>query len=575
MQSEAFTLSNAEAGTSAIHSFQEQLAQVRATFLSIQDALEDAQNDPLSLRLHMSSFFSALDSLENHQQRLGEALMQALLNGESAAVAAACLAWDDDDASVHLHADAFSENASIKTSNGNGSIARAQIPPSRLNREANKDDASSRFVTVRADERPQRASSECVLSKIAKPPKISKPIAEIVPPAKAPPVDLSKTDMSKLLANGRGFDDQLHANHRIRTEDCARVMQLIADAGTPPNAFSQLSQAQSLMGSLKKLIEHNHLELYASLPNEWHHAITDYITAYARHMQDGVCGPFRDALAFEKDFETIFRTLTSFSKDTEPGFIYGLKKHSTPNDGNDWYESLHNRRQTLEHLAEEAAVPVIQEASEEELRRSAITDVLRRMHEQGNQNEPANSNAFAELLREAIAWNIDPQHPRLLSAAKDHLELLESQEEFKPIARALQAEAREEAQALADDESTESEKQFTDQWPFKNRTRGKRVAIIGGNRRSDAEEKIRATFGFEEVVWISADPGKHQRQRKFDARLKNGSYDFVIAIQNLVGHAWTDLIFNHSPKNTIPVLSSGYGVQAIGRAIARYADWED
>src|SRR5699024_3333109 len=128
MRSEASTLSNAEVDTSAIHIFREQLAQVRATFLSIQDALDEAQSSPLALRLHMSSFFSALDSLENHQQRLGEALMQALLSGESAAVAGACLAWDDDDASVHVQSEHFQGSDARHRTPTNGAMSATHRP---------------------------------------------------------------------------------------------------------------------------------------------------------------------------------------------------------------------------------------------------------------------------------------------------------------------------------------------------------------------------------------------------------------------------------------------------------------
>src|SRR5690625_6072948 len=80
-----------------------------------------------------------------------------------------------------------------------------------------------------------------------------------------------------------------------------RAMELVRDASTPPETFLRLKQADAFMGSLKKLIEDKNLAFYAELPNAWHHAMTDYITAYARHLQDAVCGQFSDTCAFESE----------------------------------------------------------------------------------------------------------------------------------------------------------------------------------------------------------------------------------------------------------------------------------
>lgn len=561
MHSQASSLSAPEDDSSAA-AFERLLAQINEHLQSVQNALNSAQQNPLELRDHLPTVHSALEQLEYYQQQLGEALISALMHGQNEEVAQACAEWTPDSYVTSTH------NAYDK-STASPVYLKAEYPTST------PAGRGAKFVTIQADEEPPRKRRACVLSRIAKPPKEFTPVAQIVPPPKAPPVDLSTVDTSTLFVNGRGFDEQGQRRHRIRLDQCERVHQLVRDAGTPPVHFLQLDQAHSFMGALKKLIDAKYLDMYAELPPAWHHAVTDYITAYARHMQDAVCGQFSDTLAFEGEFETIFRTLTNFSKITEPGFIYGLKKNSEPNDGNTWHESLLSRKARLQHLADEV---LTDEEPDEDAsdQKSAITDVLRRMHElveNRSDNGTTHEEKILELAREALEHHIDPQHPRLLSALQPYRTEVDAQPDLKPIAKALKAEAKERALEQLNDDANDAEFQST--WPYRAHTEGKKLAIIGGNRRRDAEQNIREAFGFEDVHWISTSSGKHARQRKFESRFKHGSYDFVVAIQNLVGHAWTDMIFNQRPQNTVAALTSGYGVQAIARALVRYSDWEE
>lgn len=544
---------------SAAAAFEYLLSQMHTHLDAVQHALSDAHSDPLSAYQHLPDLTQALKELERHQQQLGETLMRALLQGQQHEIAHTCANWSG--------AVQSSDNTSAKVAGldeENDPSVHPEDSPGR----------TPKFVTVQATATPAPARSECVLSKIAKPPKTFVPVAQIVPPPKAPPADLSVLDTSALFANGRGFQDSAQQRHTISEAQRRRAMELVRDASTPPETFLRLKQADAFMGSLKKLIEDKNLAFYAELPNAWHHAMTDYITAYARHLQDAVCGQFSDTCAFESEFEAIFRTLTSFSKNTEPGFIYGLKKNSSPNDGDNWHASLQSRKRTLQKLADET----LTEASEdnvEDQRRSAITDVLRRMHEaveNQTHNGSTHQEIILELTREALSYRINPQHPRLLSALQNYFDIIDEHPDLKTIARALRDDAKEREIAASKDQSIDDE--FRASWPYKERTQGKKLALIGGNRRKDAEQNIRDAFGFEDVLWISTDAGKHARQRKFEARFKNGTYDFVVAIQNLVGHAWTELIFNQTPPNTVAALTSGYGVQAIGRALARYSGWE-
>lgn len=550
MRSAASTMFSTQEDEPPVETFEHALHRTLEHVAAVRRAVSDANDAPLALREHMPHLFHALEELETHEQQLGAALIRALMDGKSQELAELIEGWT---------------HAEVQGSNGSAAATM----------RAEKKSASTRFVTVKTQPAKTRKSDDCVLSKIAKPPKAFVPKAEIVATEeKRPkPVDLSRVDTSAFFSNGRGFGTPEPSRHVIRPAQRQAISALVERAGMPPASFFQLAHATPFMDGLKLLVEAKNLDSYAKLPPAWHHALTDYITAYARHMQDAVCGEFSDTSAFEREFEWIFRTLTNFSKTTEPGFIYGLKKHSTPNDGEDWHESMQSRRQTIERLAEEDRQPEEETTSEEE-HRSAITDVLRRLHEhvdQQNGDADAFESTLVALVEEALSHHINPQHPRLLSALQNHLERVEKHPSLKNIARALRAQEREEA--LAQEEREDQDTDFAATWPYTEHTEGKVLAIIGGNRRCEAEANIQDAFGFKEVVWVSTSAGKHARQRKFKSRFENGSYDYVVAIQNLVGHAWTDLIFNNAPQDTVAALTSGYGVHAVGRALARYSPW--
>lgn len=547
----------------------ELLEAARARFARIEASLEEAKESPLDLQNHFEGILEDLEAQRTQHAEIGEMLLRALLAGHGHEVAALCIEWTAlETLRINLPSPSFDNGATYSASEGED---LSSTETASENAGSGIKSSGSSFRTVEVSETSKRASPESILSRIAEPVVERARIAQVIPEDASPPVDLSTVDTSALFANVQGFDEQ-PCPRQARLKDLQKVQDLIRGAVTPPKGFLRLTEADQPMQTLKRFIEKKNLERIASLPKDWHLAITDYITAYARHMQEAICETFRDVEEYEHAFQTIFRTLTSFSEKTRPGFIIGLRKDSRPDGGKTWHQELQCRRQNLDALFAERAQRSegTQDADEEQ--RAARTDVLRRLHEAVSK-EGCSSETLLPLVREAIALKVDVQHPRLLSALKDHRKTLEAHHEFTAIVRALAIAEREEARSAEGESDTAEELDHS--WPFKEHTEGRRLAIIGGNRRRDAAEKIRDAFALEDVVWVSTSSGKHARQRKFRASYKNGSYDFVVAIQTLVGHAWTDMIFNERPENTIAALSTGYGVQAVGRALERYGDWSD
>lgn len=548
----------------------ELLEDARARFARIERSLEEAKESPLDLHNYFEDILEALETQEAQHAEIGEMLVRALLAGHGHEVAALCIEWTALETLRLTMPNDFSDYEGA-----NGAARAQEAPATSAGAETERGTPDSEterspFRTVAVPGTPQRESDESILSRMAEPVVERERIAEVIPDEKLPPVDLRMVDVSELFAKGQGFDEE-PVNHRAEAQkNLEKVQALLRDTVTAPKSFLRIAEAHEPMRLLNRCIEAKNLKRIASLPASWHHAVTDYFTAYARHMQDAICGTFSDVQEFEKEFETIFRTLTNFSEKTRPGYIIGLKKDSSPKDGKTWHQAMQRRRQKLDDLAVERIEASENYRAEAEDKRAERTDILRRLHEEVS-SDTCSEEKVVILAREALALHVDPQHPRLLSALRDHQTTLEAYDDLKAIVRELILAKREEQ--LSAEADNEAKSGLDEPWPFKEYTEGKKLAIIGGNRNHGAEEKIREAFALEEVVWVSTTSGKHARQRKFRSGFKNGSYDFVVAIQNLVGHAWTEMIFKEGPESTVAALSEGYGIKAVGRALERYSDW--
>lgn len=577
---------------------------------TLHDALDEAKRSPFSLHTPVAAALDASEALQRLSPLIGENFVQALASGAGAQLAELCLRWADFSAttdgasSVALvpppspprgsppappTAVSTTPTAASTVPPASSDIATASPTDAIANETADgfpehdmgaalqrheeeqraaalREPAKPKFATIqRSDEESPRATTN-VIDKIARP----MPQAKIVGRAATPkPVDLSTKDLNALFANGRGFHEQNIEVHSISTDDQRWVRQMIKDAGNPPPAFRDVGQARSMLGAVRKMCDEKSLERISKLPKAWHFQITNYMVAYLRHVQEATRSLSGNTQELWDGMDELFRRLTVFSEHTRPGFIVGLKLTAEPDVGGTWHATLVSRRAALEALdeAEKSNAQVDEEKAETKATRD---DALRVLNDVVRQ-DPVDEADVVQAVRQALALKTNPKHPRLLNALADHEALMNAHEDLHVIARSLRAQRRE--AELAQQDSTEMASRFQEPWPFLERTKGKKMALIGGNRNAAAERRIREAFGLGDLVWVPTQAGHHARQQKFHSKLKNGTYDYVVAIQNLVGHAWTDLIFNNSPARTKPVLTSGYGIEAIRRALEQYLGW--
>lgn len=569
---------------------------------AIQHALDSAKRSPMALNVHLEAALDESEALQRLRPSIGEALLQAFTAGAGAEIADLCLRWADFGAQ---EAPPPPPSASIAPSAPRGAAPRPSPPPvdtldapiatqeeppttpstvplnaaidemgEALRRHEQELRAKEIAITEARKKNPfttiERSATfngsgrTQIIQQLAR----STTHAKIIAPAGPPkPADLSSRNLTTLFANGRGFEEQNLSVHTISLEDCRWVRQLIKDSGTPPPNFRDIGQARSMLGAVRKMADDKSLARISKMPKHWHFAITNIIVAYLRHVQEAVHrGPsYKNELADEMD--ELFRRLTIFSEHTRPGFIIGLKREAAPDVGGSWHATLLDRRAALEAL-DESEKSNAQRTVEKADTKSSRDDSLRVLNDL-LRAENTSDQQIVEAVRQILANDTNPKHPRLLNALREHEELMAAHPDLQVVARFLRTSRREEELAAAEPEEKDATK-FKEPWPFLDRTKGKKMAIIGGNRNAAAERRIRDAFGLEELVWVPTQSGHHARAAKFQSRLKNGTYDYAVAIQNLVGHAWTDLIFSNSPPKTKPVLTSGYGIEAIRRALEQY-----
>jgi|GEM_PF-2682548 len=106
-------------------------------------------------------------------------------------------------------------------------------------------------------------------------------------------------------------------------------------------------------------------------------------------------------------------------------------------------------------------------------------------------------------------------------------------------------------------------------WAHHACTLGLRAVIVGGDRRPEREEVIKADLAVSELTWITTDKGMRHVQA-LESRINSGTVDLVLVLQRFIGHSATDKLFAIKNPSCRVVLVGGYGVVSIRRGLERH-----
>jgi hypothetical protein len=325
--------------------------------------------------------------------------------------------------------------------------------------------------------------------------------------------------------------------------------------GRTPQSLPTLPAMSGEAGTLDAVTQPAELGVWAELPRPFNHALTSWVAARARSVQDALDGLPELVPAVQQRVDGLFPRLSQHSRDSRPGVVHGLARSHAPKSGT-WVGDAEEWQARIDRLLGRDRDPALDVTPtmnfDDDLRE--LTDAVR-----GGLHGAALAARVSGLLQAGL----NPDEVRLVNLVAPHLDALQA-EGFAPLRRAVRDQT-----AVAPEGDVESEAIDPD-WPWFDLVRGRSAVIVGGDTRPEQAECIRDAFGFADVEWLPDPSTGMRRAQALTQRMRHGTIDFVIALRAFSSHKLTDLIFGVKDARCHRILADGYGVQQIRLGLERF-----
>ena len=132
----------------------------------------------------------------------------------------------------------------------------------------------------------------------------------------------------------------------------ARVFtEVKAEVGSPPSSITTMNELMTELGMIDRVTSGDRLDRWAQLPDEIQRALTGYVAARLRHLQDELTFDLAEVVANEDRVGQMFRRLSQHMERHRPGFVNGLALAHTP-EGESWKDDVERFQRELQYLAE-------------------------------------------------------------------------------------------------------------------------------------------------------------------------------------------------------------------------------
>jgi hypothetical protein len=281
------------------------------------------------------------------------------------------------------------------------------------------------------------------------------------------------------------------------------------------------------------------------------------VAARARALQSETKRPLPHDTAAE--LRTMFSSLTAWSASRRPGLARGLDRNHKP-QGRTWRADAEALLAELRQLAagEAPANPL-----------DGLCDALSALADLPSHDQP---KALERAVDAVLRRGVPQSDPDLIDAMLPWVEVVGRMKNFKTLRAKVKAAVLEED---AEVEEADQAAAIPEDWPLRALVQGKRIAILGGDRRAQAEGRLKATFGFAEVSWEHGlEPRKVQTLCE---RVHNGKIDLVLTLARFCNHSASNALVDACKAADVPFanVERGYGVVAVRRALERYLGASD
>jgi hypothetical protein len=192
-------------------------------------------------------------------------------------------------------------------------------------------------------------------------------------------------------------------------------------------------------------------------------------------------------------------------------------------------------------------------------------DQLRQIYERLHAGDMTDAQ-LGVALGSLLSAGVKPTETRLVNLATRLDERHINGKEFKAL-RTARRKRLKEAEAAEDDAPTFAP---PDDWPLWDKVRGKRMVIVGGDRRGERAEAIQQAFALADVEWIECREDSPRPVQALVERMRNQTVDLVVVLQRLVSHSHSDAIFAAERGTCHVILSYSYGLQNVMQGLERF-----
>ncbi len=350
-------------------------------------------------------------------------------------------------------------------------------------------------------------------------------------------------DPDSLKTLAENFGTREYTEHTDAIGAIRSFMDAIGDAEAPATPLEFLDGIQRLARVSDRT------DRWKRLPRRVQQLFLAYCTCKARVWQENLdLGSSRHEVVLEQ----VFRALTRYSARERPGFVHGLSRSHRP-ERETWADDAHYWWTELCLAANIDPEPSNTEKQLDELTRTLT----------GKVSDPVVQAA----VMHAIENGVPADDPRLLKLLQPRREALADEPRLRTVRRALRDTDDDDE---GGDDQTEEAPIIGPDWPWLHVTQGKTAVVVGGDTRTEAAERIRAAFQFDDVMWDS--DSSERKVESLSQRIRNGSVGIVFFLARFSSHSAQSVLRDACKEGGVPFvrIEHGYGVAQLKRAIENW-----
>ena len=327
------------------------------------------------------------------------------------------------------------------------------------------------------------------------------------------------------------------------------LAKLKSRVGSIRSSFDDQNAIDSERGFLRSLTADKEMSRWPRFPQHIQVALVELLAARARTLQHEV------DLHEDETLRDVFSALSSYCREHEPGFAYGLARAHGPQLGSNWRQDAESRQSRFQEfitdLLPEDEAPFMSPGQAQR----AVEHLL---------DQGLDDAGLRDALIDLVDKGLEPD-TRIARLLCEYLDILETPE-LRALRRAVKDQQKSDSEAAAlDDRLPDHES-----WPLGHLTRDKNAVIVGGDPREDVRARLEAQLGFESLEWIPGNKGARRIQALAE-KVELGSVDIVFVLIDFVRHAVTDRLKPGIGQGMVVHVPSGYGIARLKRGLEQAA----